>query len=121
MYARTSVTRVDPVYVAEAPGRVILSDRATWAASVAGRLVYPLRTPYAAAKWGLVGVSEVLRYDLMQHGIGVTVVCPGAVETPMKSSVEIVGVKQYRAWVATQRAIGKRIDLHKRIGRHAVQ
>jgi hypothetical protein len=38
VYARTSLTRVDPVYVAEVPGAVIVSDRATWAASVAGRL-----------------------------------------------------------------------------------
>jgi hypothetical protein len=38
VYARTSVTRVDPVYVAHVPGGVILSDRATWAASTAGRL-----------------------------------------------------------------------------------
>jgi hypothetical protein len=38
VYARTSVTRVDPVYVARVPGGVILSDRATWAAWSAGRL-----------------------------------------------------------------------------------
>jgi hypothetical protein len=38
VYARTSLTRVDPVYVAEIPGAVIVSDRATWAAAVAGRL-----------------------------------------------------------------------------------
>jgi NAD(P)-dependent dehydrogenase (short-subunit alcohol dehydrogenase family) len=62
--------------------------------SAAGLTGAPWHGPYAAAKWGLVGVSEVLRYDLMQHGIGVTVVCPGAVETPMKFSVEIVGVNQ---------------------------
>jgi NAD(P)-dependent dehydrogenase (short-subunit alcohol dehydrogenase family) len=62
--------------------------------SAAGLTGAPWHGPYAAAKWGLVGVSEVLRYDLMQHGIGVTVVCPGAVETPMKFSVQIVGVNQ---------------------------
>jgi hypothetical protein len=39
--ARTALTRVDPVYVAEVPGGVILSDRAMWAASVAGRLGEP--------------------------------------------------------------------------------
>jgi asparagine synthase len=38
VYARTSLTRVDPVYVAELPGAVIVSDRATWAAAAAGRL-----------------------------------------------------------------------------------
>ncbi|MBO0821055.1 MAG: hypothetical protein J2P26_09425, partial [Nocardiopsaceae bacterium] len=39
--ARTSITRVDPVYLAEVPGAVILSDRAMWAAAVAGRLDRP--------------------------------------------------------------------------------
>jgi hypothetical protein len=38
VYARTSVTRVDPVYVARVPGAVILSDRATWAAAATGVL-----------------------------------------------------------------------------------
>jgi hypothetical protein len=31
VYARTSSTRVDPVYLAEAAGAVIIADRATWA------------------------------------------------------------------------------------------
>lgn len=38
VYARTSLTRVDPVYAAEMPGAVVLSDRAMWAAAVAGRI-----------------------------------------------------------------------------------
>jgi len=36
--ARTSVTRVDPVYVAEVRGAVLVADRAMWAAWTAGRL-----------------------------------------------------------------------------------
>jgi hypothetical protein len=36
--ARTTLTRVDPVYVARAPSAVIVSDRAFWAAAVAGTL-----------------------------------------------------------------------------------
>jgi NAD(P)-dependent dehydrogenase (short-subunit alcohol dehydrogenase family) len=62
--------------------------------SAAGLTGAPWHAPYSAAKWGLVGVSEVLRYDMMQHGIGVTVVCPGAVETPLKNTVQIIGVDQ---------------------------
>jgi hypothetical protein len=38
VYARTTATRVDPVYVAEVPGAVILSDRAMWAAWTADHL-----------------------------------------------------------------------------------
>jgi asparagine synthase (glutamine-hydrolysing) len=38
LQARTGVARVDPVYVAEVPGAVVVSDRACWAAAVTGRL-----------------------------------------------------------------------------------
>jgi asparagine synthase len=38
VYARTSVTRVDPVYLAEVPGGVIAADRVTWAAWTSSRL-----------------------------------------------------------------------------------
>ena len=36
--ARTSVTRVDPVYLAEVPGAVVVADRAAWAAWTTSRL-----------------------------------------------------------------------------------
>jgi Asparagine synthase len=41
LHARTGVTRVDPVYLAEVPGAVLVSDRASWAAAIAGRLAEP--------------------------------------------------------------------------------
>ena len=41
VHGRTGVTRVDPVYLAEVPGAVVVSDRACWAAAVAGRLGEP--------------------------------------------------------------------------------
>jgi NAD(P)-dependent dehydrogenase (short-subunit alcohol dehydrogenase family) len=61
-------------------------------ASVAGLFGLPWHAPYSAAKFGLRGVSEVLRFDLRKHGIGVSLVCPGAVKTPLVGTVEIVGV-----------------------------
>jgi hypothetical protein len=36
--ARTGLARVDPVYLAETPGALVLSDRACWAAAATGRL-----------------------------------------------------------------------------------
>ena len=62
--------------------------------SAAGLLGLPWHAPYSAAKFGLRGVSEVLRFDLRRHGIGVTLVCPGAVKTPLVGTVEIVGVNR---------------------------
>ncbi|MGH4035663.1 SDR family oxidoreductase [Actinomycetota bacterium Odt1-20B] len=60
--------------------------------SAAGLIGLPWHAPYSAAKFGLRGVSEVLRFDLRRHRIGVTLVCPGAVATPLADTVEIVGV-----------------------------
>ncbi len=60
--------------------------------SAAGLFGLPIHAPYSAAKFGLRGVSEVLRFDLHQHDIGVTLVCPGAVRTPLVGTVDIVGV-----------------------------
>jgi len=60
--------------------------------SISGLVGAPWHAAYAASKWGCTGLSEVLRYDLAQHRIGVTVVCPGAVETPLKHTVQMLGV-----------------------------
>ena len=60
--------------------------------SAAGLFGLPWHAAYSASKFGLRGVSEVLRFDLRRHGIGVSLVCPGAVRTPLVDSVEIVGV-----------------------------
>lgn len=47
--------------------------------SVAGRLGYPLRTPYAAAKWGIVGLTKSLAQELGPDGIRVNAILPGPV------------------------------------------
>jgi NAD(P)-dependent dehydrogenase (short-subunit alcohol dehydrogenase family) len=60
--------------------------------SAAGLFGLPWHAPYSATKFGLRGVSEVLRFDLRRHGIGVSLVCPGAVHTPLAGTVTIVGV-----------------------------
>ncbi len=52
-------------------------------ASLAGLVPSPLLTPYAAAKAAVVGLSVSLRVEAASHGIGVSVVCPGPVETPL--------------------------------------
>ncbi|MBV6762732.1 SDR family oxidoreductase [Rhodococcus opacus] len=60
--------------------------------SAAGLLALPWHAAYSASKFGLRGVSEVLRFDLKRHGIGVSLVVPGAVKTPLVGTVEIAGV-----------------------------
>ncbi|HSS32789.1 MAG TPA: SDR family oxidoreductase [Solirubrobacterales bacterium] len=60
--------------------------------SAAGLFGLPWHAAYSASKFGLRGVSEVLRFDLRRHRIGVSLVCPGGVRTPLVESVKIVGV-----------------------------
>jgi NAD(P)-dependent dehydrogenase (short-subunit alcohol dehydrogenase family) len=60
--------------------------------SAAGLVALPWHAAYSASKFGLRGLSEVLRFDLARHRIGVSVVVPGAVKTPLVDTVEIAGV-----------------------------
>ncbi|MCO6384881.1 SDR family oxidoreductase [Oceanicola sp. 502str15] len=56
-------------------------------ASVAGRLGYPLRTPYAAAKWGIVGLTASLAKEIGPDGIRVNAILPGPVRGPRMDRV----------------------------------
>ena len=60
--------------------------------SAAGIFGLPWHAPYSATKFGLRGISEVLRFDLHRHDIGVSLVCPGAVDTGLVNTIEIAGV-----------------------------
>jgi NAD(P)-dependent dehydrogenase (short-subunit alcohol dehydrogenase family) len=62
--------------------------------SAAGLVALPWHAAYSASKYGLRGVSEVLRFDLARHRIGVSVVVPGAVKTPLVQTVQIAGVNR---------------------------
>ena len=72
--------------------------------SVAGRLGYPLRTPYAAAKWGVVGFTESLAIELGPANIRVNAIQPGIVE----------GERIERVISAKAKALGVSFDEYKR-------
>jgi NAD(P)-dependent dehydrogenase (short-subunit alcohol dehydrogenase family) len=48
-------------------------------ASTAALFGYPLRSPYAAAKWALIGLTKTWAMELGPHGIRVNAICPGSV------------------------------------------
>ena len=47
--------------------------------SIAGKMSYPYRTPYASAKWALVGLTLTLAEEVGRYGIRVNCICPGPV------------------------------------------
>jgi NAD(P)-dependent dehydrogenase (short-subunit alcohol dehydrogenase family) len=62
-------------------------------ASMGGLMAAGLLTSYVTTKHAVVGLSLALRTEAAAHGVGVTVVCPAAVETPMLDKGEIGAVR----------------------------
>lgn len=52
-------------------------------ASQAGKTGWPLLGAYCAAKFAIVGLTQVAAIELGPHGITVNAICPGTVETPL--------------------------------------
>ncbi|MEO1138735.1 MAG: SDR family oxidoreductase [Pseudomonadota bacterium] len=59
---------------AQASGLIVLTT------STAGQWGYPFRSPYASAKWALVGLTKTLAMELGPVGVRVNAIAPGAVE-----------------------------------------
>jgi NAD(P)-dependent dehydrogenase (short-subunit alcohol dehydrogenase family) len=55
--------------------------------SVAGRLGYAYRTPYAATKWAVIGLTKSLAIELGPAGIRVNAIQPGIVRGPRMQRV----------------------------------
>ena len=59
-------------------------------ASVMGLFPKPRHAAYVATKFAVVGYSESLRIELAPAGVGVTVLCPGLVTTPLRENSQKV-------------------------------
>jgi NAD(P)-dependent dehydrogenase (short-subunit alcohol dehydrogenase family) len=102
-----SINLMGPIHVIEnfVPPMVAARDggHLVNVSSAAGLIGLPWHAAYSASKFGLRGLSEVLRFDLARYRIGVSVVVPGAVRTPLVDTVEIAGVDredpQVSRWV----------------------
>lgn len=65
--------RVAPIMKAQGHGSIINMS------SMAGLVGYGMRTPYAAAKWAVVGLTKSLAIELGPHGVRCNCICPGSV------------------------------------------
>jgi len=54
-------------------------------ASIAGKVGSPTRAVYCASKFGVVGFTESLAEEVRQHGIRVSLICPGSTDTTFAS------------------------------------
>lgn len=66
---------------AEGAGLILLTS------SISGLFGFPQRSPYVAAKWGIVGLTKALASELGPAGVRVNAICPGAVEGPRMDRV----------------------------------
>ena len=55
--------------------------------SAAGKFGFPLRSPYSAAKWGIIGFTRTLAMELGPDRISVNAILPGLVDGPRIRSV----------------------------------
>ncbi|MER8438826.1 SDR family oxidoreductase [Mesorhizobium sp. M1312] len=61
--------------------------------SVAGIFPFPLRSPYCTAKYGVIGLTEVLARELGPENINVNAICPGNVDSPRAERVNLMAAQ----------------------------
>jgi NAD(P)-dependent dehydrogenase (short-subunit alcohol dehydrogenase family) len=62
--------------------------------SAAGYFANPSLAAYTTTKFAVLGLSEALRVELRPHGIGVTAVCPGLINTPITRNSRLRGTAE---------------------------
>lgn len=71
------------------PGRIVNIS------SVGGKTANPFMSPYNTSKFGLEGLSESLRRELLPFGVDVVVIAPGAVATPIWGKADETDTTRY--------------------------
>src|SRR5580658_2871105 len=82
--------------------------------SAAGRFGYAFRTPYSAAKFGVIGLTQSLAKELGPANIRVNAILPGIVEGPRMSGVIEARAKQMGvSYAAMEKTYIDRISLRR--------
>jgi NAD(P)-dependent dehydrogenase (short-subunit alcohol dehydrogenase family) len=108
-----AVTRALLPALLRGPGRVVMMS------SIAGLLAPPLFGPYAASKFALEALTDVLRRELLGTGVRVAAIEPGVVATPiwdkgrpegerLLEEAEEAQVRRYAAMAAAARRLAAR-------------
>jgi NAD(P)-dependent dehydrogenase (short-subunit alcohol dehydrogenase family) len=84
--------------------------------SAAGRFGYAFRTPYSAAKWGVIGFTQSLAKELGPANIRVNAILPGIVEGPRMTGVIAARAKQLDAsYEAMEKTYLDRVSLRRMV------
>jgi NAD(P)-dependent dehydrogenase (short-subunit alcohol dehydrogenase family) len=102
---QVAVTQAFLPLVRDARGRVV------FVGSVNGRLSLPFLSPYTASKHAIEAIGDSLRGEMRPFGVKVSIVEPGAIETPMREKGSAAAHKVKVELSASQlRIYGKAID-----------
>jgi NAD(P)-dependent dehydrogenase (short-subunit alcohol dehydrogenase family) len=71
------IQAVYPVMIRQHSGHIVNT------ASMAGLVASPGSVSYTATKHAVVGISKAMRVEAERHGVQVSVLCPGAIRTPI--------------------------------------
>ena len=89
--------------------------------SAAGRLGFPLRSPYSASKFGIIGLTQTWAMELGPSGIRVNAILPGIVEGPRMDKVIRDRAAQLGiAHDEMQRRYLERVSLRRMVSPHDV-
>jgi NAD(P)-dependent dehydrogenase (short-subunit alcohol dehydrogenase family) len=84
--------------------------------SAAGRFGYAFRTPYSAAKWGVIGLTQSLAKELGPANIRVNAVLPGIVEGPRMTGVIEARARQTGvSYAAMEKTYLDRVSLRRMV------
>jgi NAD(P)-dependent dehydrogenase (short-subunit alcohol dehydrogenase family) len=75
--AQVAITQAFLPLVRRATGRIV------FVSSIGGRMALPFGGPYHASKYGIEAVADCLRQELRPWKIGVAVIEPGSIDTPI--------------------------------------
>jgi NAD(P)-dependent dehydrogenase (short-subunit alcohol dehydrogenase family) len=93
--AQVAVTQAMLPLLRSARGRIV------FVSSIGGRMALPFGAPYHASKFGVEAVADCLRQELRPWRIGVAVIEPGSIDTPIwergESTAESIAGRAPRA------------------------
>lgn len=81
-----------PHFLSRREGHIVLVS------SVIGKQAIPFSATYCATKFAQVGLGNAMWGELKEHGVGVSVICPGATATEFQESSHKVENQQSTSW-----------------------